>query len=90
MDPTSEAVQGLGDRLATGAINKGYQLLGDRTPETGSGIVAIQKAGIDSRKVVVDLKQRGIIAAPRQGWVRLSPHFYISPEEIDQVIEALP
>jgi selenocysteine lyase/cysteine desulfurase len=90
MDRTSEAVRGLGDRLATGAINKGYQLLGDRTPETGSGIVAIQKAGIDSRKVVVDLKQRGIIAAPRQGWVRLSPHFYISPDEIDQVIEALP
>jgi cysteine desulfurase/selenocysteine lyase len=40
--------------------------------------------------VVHDLKQKGIIAAPRQGWVRLSPHFYISPEEIDRVIEALP
>jgi selenocysteine lyase/cysteine desulfurase len=90
MQRTSEAVQGLGDRLAEGAISKGYQLLGDRTPDTGSGIVAIQKAGIDSRKVVLDLKQRGIIAAPRQGWVRLSPHFYISPDEIDQVIEALP
>jgi selenocysteine lyase/cysteine desulfurase len=87
---TSVAVRELADRLARGAINKGYQLLGDRTPETGAGIIAIQKAGIDSRKVVHELKQSGIIAAPRQGWVRLSPHFYISPEEIDQVIEALP
>ena len=26
----------------------------------------------------------------RQGWVRMSPHFYISPEEIDRVVEALP
>ncbi len=83
-------VQGLADRLAAGAISKGYQLLGERTPENGAGIIAIQKPGIDSRKVVYDLKQKGIIAAPRQGWVRFSPHFYISPEEIDRVIEALP
>ena len=40
--------------------------------------------------LVHNLKKLGIVAAPRQGWVRLSPHFYISPEEIDRVIEALP
>ena len=84
------AVQSLADRLAAGAIGKGYQILGDRTAENGAGIIAIQKPGLDSRKVVHDLKQRGIIAAPRQGWIRLSPHFYISPEQIDRVIEALP
>jgi cysteine desulfurase/selenocysteine lyase len=87
---TSVAVQSLADQLAKGATSKGYQLLGNRTPDSGAGIIAIQKPGIDSRKVVHDLKQRGILAAPRQGWVRLSPHFYISPEEIDRVIEALP
>ena len=85
-----EAVQVLADQLADGARQKGYQLLGNRTPETGAGIIAIQKAGIDSRKVVHDLKERGIYAAPRQGWVRMSPHFYISPEEISRVVEALP
>jgi selenocysteine lyase/cysteine desulfurase len=84
------AVQALADQLASGAVNKGYQLLGDRTPENGAGIIAIQKPGLDSRKVVYDLKQKGIMAAPRQGWIRCSPHFYISPEEIDRVIEALP
>jgi len=84
------AVQALADQLAAGAIAKGYQLLGDRTPENGAGIIAVQKPGLDSRQVVHELKQKGIIAAPRQGWVRFSPHFYISPEEIDRVIEALP
>jgi selenocysteine lyase/cysteine desulfurase len=83
-------VQSLADRLAEGAIGKGYRLLGDRTPESGSGIVAVQKEGLDSRKIVYELKQKGIMAAPRQGWVRFSPHFYICPEEIDGVIEALP
>ena len=83
-------VQGLADRLAEGARQKGYQVLGDRTPENGSGIVALHKPNLDSRNLVRDLKERGIIAAPRQGWVRFSPHFYISPEEIDRVVEALP
>ena len=83
-------VQGLADRLAEGARQKGYQVLGDRTPENGSGIVALHKPNVDSRKVVRDLKERGIMAAPRQGWVRFSPHFYISPEEIDRVVDALP
>jgi selenocysteine lyase/cysteine desulfurase len=83
-------VQALTDQLAEGARQKGYQVLAQRTPETGSGIVALHKPNMDSRHVVRDLRQRGIIAAPRQGWVRFSPHFYISPEEIDRVVEALP
>lgn len=84
------AVQALADQLADGARRKGYALLGDREPENSAGIISIHKPGIDSRKVVHDLKQHGIVAAPRQGWVRLSPHFYISPEEIDRVIDVLP
>jgi cysteine desulfurase/selenocysteine lyase len=85
--PTVEALAG---QLAQGAIRKGYTLLGDRTPETGSGIIAISKPDLDSRKLVQNLKERGILAAPRQGWVRMSPHFYISPEEIERVVDALP
>jgi cysteine desulfurase / selenocysteine lyase len=90
VDRIAPAVQALADQLVAGAVSKGYQVLGDRTPENAAGIVAIQKPGIDSRKVVHDLKQQGIIAAPRQGWVRMSPHFYISPADIDRVIQALP
>ena len=84
------AVQALTDQLAEGAVRKGYQLLGDRTPENGAGIVALHRPGMDSRQVVHELKERGIIAAPRQGWVRFSPHFYISPDDIERVVEALP
>jgi cysteine desulfurase/selenocysteine lyase len=83
-------VQALTDQLAEGAARKGYNLLGDRTPENSAGIISVHKPGLDSRQVVHELKERGIIAAPRQGWVRFSPHFYISPEDIDLVVEALP
>jgi selenocysteine lyase/cysteine desulfurase len=39
---------------------------------------------------VARLREQNIIAAPRQGWVRFSPHFYISPEDIEKVTESLP
>lgn len=83
-------VQGLADRIAAGVERKGYKVLGQRTPETGAGIVAFRKPGADCREVVSKLERAGIIAATRQGWVRMSPHFYISPEEIDRMLEELP
>ena len=84
-------VQGLGDRIATGASAKGYEiLLGPRTESTGSGIVCIRKAGFEDKELVRRLRTAGISAAPRAGWVRMSPHFYISPADIDQMLEVLP
>jgi selenocysteine lyase/cysteine desulfurase len=83
-------VQALGDRIATGAAAKGYEVLGTRTPATGAGIVSLRKEGIDARQVVSQLRSENIVTAPRQGWIRTSPHFYISPGEIDRAIEALP
>ncbi len=83
-------VQALGDQLAAGVAARGYQVLGERTPETGAGIVSFRKDGADSRLVVRQLREQGIAAAPRQGWVRVSPHFYISPAEIERTLEALP
>ena len=83
------AVEALADQLAEGARAKGYSLLGERTAGTASGIVAVQKLGVDSRMIVRQLKDRGVIAAARQGWVRLSPHFYLSPEDIARAVQAL-
>lgn len=90
IDNIAPAVQALGDRVAEGATSRGYEVLGKRTRETGAGIVSFRNPRMDSRLVVRHLKDRGFIAAPRQGWVRVSPHFYISPDEIDQLIAALP
>lgn len=83
-------VQDLGDRIAEGATAKGYEVLGQRTPETGAGIVSIRKPGTEAAPIVRHLKERGIIVAPRNAWVRISPHFYVSPVQIEQLLEALP
>jgi cysteine desulfurase / selenocysteine lyase len=83
------AVQALGDRIAEGATAKGYDVLAKRTPTTGAGIVCIRHPATDSHLIVRRLRDAGIIAAPRQGWVRMAPHFYISPDDIDRVIAQL-
>lgn len=84
------AMEELADRLERGVREKGYELMVERTPATASGIVTFRHPTLDCRAIVSDLKLKRIIAAPRQGWVRMSPHFYISSDEIDQVIRALP
>ena len=83
-------VQNLGDRIATGVQSKGYELLGQRTEATGAGIVSFRKAGLDAVQIVRKLRAAGICASPRAGWVRTSPHFYISPADIDRMLEELP
>src|SRR6516165_346568 len=83
-------VQDLGDRIANGVTAKGYQLLDERTPETGAGIVSFRKPGEEAGAIVRKLRAAGITAAPRAGWVRTSPHFYIRPEEIDRMLDLLP
>jgi len=84
------AIQALGDRIDAGVRSKGYEVLGTRTPETGAGIVSFRTPRIDSEAVVGRLREKRIAAASRAGWVRTSPHFYIRPEEIDRMIDALP
>jgi selenocysteine lyase/cysteine desulfurase len=83
-------VQNLGDRIAEGVLDKGYELMGVRTPETGAGIVSFRKPGIDAVQIVRKLGAAGISVAPRAGWVRASPHFYIPPSDVDRLIAELP
>ncbi|MFN0100509.1 MAG: aminotransferase class V-fold PLP-dependent enzyme [Bryobacteraceae bacterium] len=90
VEKIAPVVQGLGDQVAEGALRKGYELLVERTAKTGAGIVSMRKEGIDCRAIWRDLKEKGIIAAPRAGWLRVSPHFYVSPGEIEVFLEALP
>ena len=58
-------------------------------PQTGAGIVSFRKPGVESHTIVRKLKDAGIATAPRQGWVRAAPHFYIAPEEIDRMLAEL-
>jgi selenocysteine lyase/cysteine desulfurase len=83
-------VQALADQIASRATSKGYELLGERTPATGAGIVSVRKPRVDSRTIVRELRTKQILAAARQGWIRMSPHFYLGPGDIERAIAVLP
>lgn len=83
-------IQRLGDQIARGVAARGYETLDTRTPETGAGIVSFRKAGQEAGAIVRKLRAAGITAAPRAGWVRTSPHFYIRPNEIERMLDLLP
>ena len=85
----SPAVLNLSDRIAAGVRAKGYELAADRTSRR-SGIVSFRKRDQNAVEIVKRLRSAGIITAPRGGWVRTSPHFYIAPEDVDQMLELLP
>ncbi|MFN7924549.1 MAG: aminotransferase class V-fold PLP-dependent enzyme [Bryobacteraceae bacterium] len=84
------AVLALSERMEAGVRAKGCEVLGTGSDAHRSGIVSFRKEGIDSRMIVKKLRENGIVAAPRQGWVRASPHFYIAPAEIDRMLELIP
>jgi selenocysteine lyase/cysteine desulfurase len=45
---------------------------------------------MQAEEILSRLKAAKVTAAARQGWVRVSPHFYISPDDIGCMLEALP
>lgn len=90
IDHIAPHVLRLADLIAAGAKEKRYEVMIERTAENSSGIVSIRKDGVDARWLWSRLRDAGIIAAPRQGWLRLSPHFYLSPEDVVHAVELLP
>ena len=90
IEEIAPAVGSLGDRIAAGVTGLGYEVLGTRTRESGAGIVSFRKPGFEAGLIVRRLREAGISCAPRAGWVRTSPHFYISPTDIDRMLGELP
>lgn len=78
------------EQLYEGALRKGYEPMLEWKRESASGIVSFRHPSTDCRSIVSELKRNRILAASRQGWVRMAPHFYIAPEDIEQVLRVLP
>ena len=91
VDKIWERVRMLTDRLVEGVQSKGYRVVSSRVPGEASGIVAFVSGAHDHTRIVNHLRQeyRTVVAA-RVGRIRVSPHFYNTEEEIDQLIEHLP
>ncbi len=89
VETVAAAITERADQIWQGVTELGCETLGHRTPENAAGIVSFRKPGIDARLTMRSLKEQGFMAAPRQGWVRVSPHFYTTPADAANLLEAL-
>lgn len=93
--PIAARVLELTDRLVAGLEERGAQILGPRRAgETAahdfrSGIVSFRMPGRDSAALVQKLEAARVVCSCRSGWVRCSPHFYNSEDEIGRLLDVL-
>ena len=84
-------IKALTDQLAEELRRRGWRVFSPRTATEWSGIVSFGSERHDPLMVKRHLRNEfKIIVAHRMGRLRASPHCYNSPEEIAQLVEALP
>jgi len=86
-----ERVLNLAARLAEGLAASGCEIVEPwpRTRAESSGIVSFRKPGTKPQTVLRDLGAAHVIARIHRDFVRLSPHFYNTEEEVDRVLDVL-
>jgi selenocysteine lyase/cysteine desulfurase len=89
LENIAPALQSLAEQIHDGVRALGFETPFERSPENGAGIVSFRGRDREAQLIVRRLREAGFIAAPRQGWVRVSPHFYISPEEVRAMLNEL-
>jgi cysteine desulfurase / selenocysteine lyase len=90
-DVIETRVLGLSVRLAEGLTRNGCAIVEPwpRARAECSGIVSFRKPGISAGAILRDLTAARVIARTHQDFVRLSPHFYNTDEEVDEVLDVM-
>lgn len=76
-------------RVRAIAEEAGWSVYGSRAQGDLSGIVSIERPGVDARACVKPLRESGVIASWRGGRLRLSPHIYTNEADLARLGEAL-
>ena len=80
---------GLRDYLSASLEEAGWTVFGAGRPEERSSFVCVTHPRQVAEHVYDRLTQEGIITTPRLGRLRISPHFYNTRDEVDQLIKIL-
>lgn len=87
-DTVAGRVLDLSTRLGEGLADLGYEMLEPwpRKRSESSGIVSFRAPSMGAQEVVDGLSAQGVLAHARSDFVRLSPHFYNTEDEVDTVL----
>jgi selenocysteine lyase/cysteine desulfurase len=84
-------LENLTDHLCDLLVTSDYEILSSRSKGEKSQIVCIRhRQGLTPMALYSHLKKANIITAPRGDRLRISPHLYNTPEEIEALVTALP
>lgn len=81
-----ERVFSLVDHLAS-KIEGDWEVLTPMGEGERSGIFTFRVPGIDGKELWKKLLEKDVVVSPRGGGIRVSPHFYNTPEELDRFLE---
>ena len=88
---TANYLEELTDDLCERLKAKRYEVVSSRAAGEKSQIVCIRPPeGLSAMALYYQLNTRQIITAPRGGRLRIAPHFYNTPAEIEAFVTALP
>jgi len=86
-----DVVLRLADRLRDELPRRGYELVHKPTlPSERSGIVSFRHPRMVPAELHSRLREAGVIISLRGDFLRASPHYYNSDEDLDRLLEALP
>lgn len=71
--------------IQRGLLEKGYEVISPKEKERSSGIVSFKAP----RELFLRLKSKGVICSFREGYIRFSPHFFNTQEEIEILLSYL-
>lgn len=84
-------LDGLSDLMCDALAGKDYDIVSSRAAGEKSAIVCIRhRKGLDCNEIAGCLSEANVIVSPRNGVIRISPHFYNDQTDIQALIEALP
>ena len=85
VEPIAKHLQALVGRLAEGLEDLGCQV--GPAPHVRRHILTFRHGDVDATELSDRLAAAAVVASVRRGAVRLSPHFYNTPAEMDTVVD---
>lgn len=90
IETIEQKVLDLTDYLINQLQTKGYNILSSIEPSERSGIVVFESRKQSAQELYEILKNANVITSVIAGYIRVSPHFYNTEEEIDRLVNSLP
>jgi len=87
MDKIESQILDLTDYLIKKINNPKFEIVTPFEREGRAGIVSFRKKDVDNMELFMKLKQNNITCSLRENYLRISPHFYNTIQELDKLLE---